>query len=101
MPFTGSHPAAVLPLIGLGLPPAALVIGSMVPDLPYFLPLGHGFQTHTLVAVFTVDPLIGVICLALWSALIGPLAAAVAPVSVRRRLPAPAPRRRGPRAAAV
>ncbi|MDQ7908342.1 DUF4184 family protein [Phytohabitans sp. ZYX-F-186] len=38
MPFTGSHPAAVLPLVRWGLPPAALVIGSMVPDLPYYLP---------------------------------------------------------------
>jgi hypothetical protein len=31
MPFTGSHPAAVLPFFRLGL---VLVIGSMVPDLP-------------------------------------------------------------------
>lgn len=40
MPFTGSHPAAVLPLLRWGLIPSALVIGSMSPDLGYFLPLG-------------------------------------------------------------
>src|SRR3982751_4122954 len=87
MPFTASHPAAVLPLIRLGLPPSALVIGSMGPDLPYFLPVGRGLETHTLVGLFTVDPLLGAVCLALWWALIGPLAAAVAPTAGWRRLP--------------
>jgi len=36
VPFTGSHPAAVLPLLRTPLPSAALVIGSLVPDLPYY-----------------------------------------------------------------
>jgi len=40
MPFTLSHVAAVLPLRRLCGPDrfAALAIGSMTPDLPYFLP---------------------------------------------------------------
>ena len=38
MPVTGSHPAAVLPLMRLGFVPSALVIGSMVPDLPHDFP---------------------------------------------------------------
>ncbi|MEE2045837.1 DUF4184 family protein, partial [Nocardiopsis tropica] len=38
MPFTLSHVAAVLPLARTRLPPAALVVGSVVPDLPYYLP---------------------------------------------------------------
>ena len=38
MPFTGSHPAVVLPLLRIGMPASALVIGSLTPDLPYYLP---------------------------------------------------------------
>ncbi|MFI8207374.1 DUF4184 family protein [Streptomyces sp. NPDC085937] len=37
MPFTLSHPAAVLPLLRLPFSPAALVCGSLAPDVPYFL----------------------------------------------------------------
>ena len=39
MPFTLAHPAAILPLRGLKyLRTAPLVIGAMIPDLPYYLP---------------------------------------------------------------
>lgn len=52
MPFTVSHAAAVLPfrrLSGGRLPLAALMIGSMSPDFPYFLPVGLGrMDTHNL-----------------------------------------------------
>src|SRR4051812_20559570 len=37
MPFTLAHPAAILPLLRHPFVPAALVAGSMAPDLPYFL----------------------------------------------------------------
>ncbi|MEU2602760.1 DUF4184 family protein [Streptomyces hirsutus] len=37
MPFTLSHPAAVLPLMRRPFVPAALVAGAMAPDAPYFL----------------------------------------------------------------
>jgi hypothetical protein len=37
MPFTLAHPAAVIPLLRHPFVPAALVAGSMAPDLPYFL----------------------------------------------------------------
>ncbi len=51
MPFTVSHVAAVLPLAvgrsGRTLVPTALVIGSIVPDLPYFVPPYRGSDwTH-------------------------------------------------------
>jgi len=39
MPFTFSHPAAVLPLARYKLRLSGLVIGSMIPDLVYFLGL--------------------------------------------------------------
>ncbi len=37
MPFTLSHPAAVLPLLRGPFVPVALIAGAIVPDLPYFL----------------------------------------------------------------
>lgn len=42
MPITFAHPAAVVPFTRFGLPLSALVVGSMVPDLPYFLHLSTG-----------------------------------------------------------
>jgi hypothetical protein len=53
MPFTFAHPAAVLPLRrSRYLQTVPLVIGSLVPDLPYFVPtrFGRTFfpDTHTL-----------------------------------------------------
>ncbi|CAN5287528.1 DUF4184 family protein [soil metagenome] len=67
MPFTLSHPAAVLPFLRTPLLPAALVIGSMIPDLPYFLPVGipRGL-THSLVGSFTIDLAMGLIAFAVW-----------------------------------
>ena len=44
MPFTLSHPAAILPFRGTRLDFAALVIGSMMPDIGYFLRLTDGFN---------------------------------------------------------
>lgn len=37
LPFTVSHPAAVLPLMRRPFVPAALVAGAVAPDVPYFL----------------------------------------------------------------
>lgn len=103
MPFTGSHPAAVLPLTYLGLSTPALVIGSLSPDLPYYLPgLPDSALTHSALGVVTVNPVIGLACLALWHALVAPLALAVAPAGARRRIRlAPRARRRRPRRADV
>lgn len=67
MPFTLSHPAAVLPFLHTPLLPAGLVIGSMVPDLPYFLPLGiPRTLTHSLVGSVTVDLAMGLLAFAVW-----------------------------------
>ncbi|WP_436980987.1 DUF4184 family protein [Streptomyces sp. enrichment culture] len=37
LPFTLSHPAAVLPLLRPPFVPAALVMGAVAPDVPYYL----------------------------------------------------------------
>jgi hypothetical protein len=42
--MTLAHPVAVLPLRRFGLPMAAMVIGSMVPDVPLFLRWSSGYQ---------------------------------------------------------
>lgn len=53
MPFTISHAAAVLPLRRFArLPLAALMIGSMSPDFPYFNPWNPELMTHNFPALF-------------------------------------------------
>jgi hypothetical protein len=50
MPYPIAHPAAVLPLFGLmgrWSVPSALVIGSIVPDLWYFVPLAPRAASHS------------------------------------------------------
>ena len=91
MPFTGSHPAAVLPVLRW-LPPSALIIGSMAPDAPFYLPLPAAFaDTHSLAGLISSDLVIGVVAFALWQELLGPAVIAFAPAALRRRLPARVP----------
>src|ERR1700678_3162468 len=58
MPFTFSHPAAVLPIhfrLKTWIPLSALVIGSLVPDAAYYLPMPEHFKqnSHTLLGTFS------------------------------------------------
>ncbi|RKR89645.1 uncharacterized protein DUF4184 [Micromonospora pisi] len=93
MPFTGSHPAAVLPFMRSGLVPSALVIGSMAPDLPYFVPTTFdGTTTHTLASALTVDVLLGGVAFAVWQAALAPFAIAIAPAALRDRIDSRLPR---------
>ena len=51
LPYPIAHPAAVLPLLrpmGRHAVPSALVLGSMVPDLWYFLPFATRAHSHSL-----------------------------------------------------
>ena len=62
MPFTLAHPAAILPLRRLRyLRTAPLVIGALIPDLPYYMPgaLRLRSQTHSFEGSLTVCPLLG------------------------------------------
>ncbi len=81
MPFTFSHPAAVLPLItdGRGRAPlvaSALVAGSLAPDLMFFadslLPgsYGVGRTLHRLWAIPTLDVAVGAALVAGWHGLL-------------------------------
>ena len=80
MPFTLSHPAAVLPLPRWvpALPLTALVIGSMAPDAEYYLPFAPVPRrlTHSFVGVPSVDLLLGLgILITVQLILAAPLAA--------------------------
>jgi NADPH:quinone reductase-like Zn-dependent oxidoreductase len=86
MPFTGSHPAVVLPFLRSPLPASALVIGSMAPDLPFYLPLPQPYATHTWLAAVTTDLLLGLLAWALWHGLLAGAALATAPAALRGRL---------------
>jgi hypothetical protein len=65
MPFTFSHPAAVLPIHSRfknWIPFSALVIGSLVPDAAYYLPMPEYFRnhSHTLLGTFSTSLPLGI-----------------------------------------
>jgi len=67
VPFTVSHVALVLPLARTPLPFAALALGSMSPDLPYFLPVNVTRDfTHSLAGAVTVDLALALVLWAAW-----------------------------------
>ena len=73
---------------GRRLVPAALVIGSMVPDLPYFVPPHRGSDwTHAASGPFTVDLVLGMIVLVVWHFLLYRPLCDFAPWWVSERLP--------------
>jgi hypothetical protein len=90
MPFTGSHPAAVLPLLRWGMPPSALVVGSVVPDVPFYVPIPVSIElTHSLTGAVSVDLLIGAAAFVAWHAVLAPAVVALAPGGLASRLAAP------------
>ena len=92
MPFTPSHAAAILPFLRSPLPAAALVVGSVVPDLPSFVPPGVPRDlSHSLPGVPVVDLPMGIAALALWYLLLRAPVVGLAPAWLRLRLP-PGPR---------
>jgi hypothetical protein len=55
VPYPFAHPAAVLPLVrpmGRFASPSALAIGSMLPDLWYFVPLVERPDSHSIAGLF-------------------------------------------------
>jgi hypothetical protein len=65
MPFTFSHPAAVLPIHSRfknWIPLSALVIGSLVPDAAYYSPMPEHFKqnSHTLFGTFSSSLPLGI-----------------------------------------
>jgi hypothetical protein len=80
VPFTGSHPAAVLPFARSAMPASALAIGSMSPDHPLYLPTPYTEKfSHGIVGVVTVDLICGLAVFLLWRWQLRPFAVEYAP----------------------
>ena len=88
MPFTPSHIAAALPFARTPLIPAALVIGTLQPDLFFYLPVGVNREfTHSWFAVFTFDLAVSLVVFALWQLVFRAPVLDFAPRWVRTRMP--------------
>lgn len=90
MPFTLSHPAAVLPLARRPLVPSALVAGSVAPDVFWFVPRLPGVgltKTHEFASVLWLDPLLALVLLAVFHVLLKRPLLALAPSRLAARLP--------------
>jgi hypothetical protein len=87
MPLSPAHPAAVLPLQRLGLPLSGLVVGSIAPDLPVYLPAGVSYGTTHSGAGIAVDTVLGLILLCLWFLLVRDAVVDLVP-TLRNRAPA-------------
>jgi hypothetical protein len=101
VPFTLSHVVAVLP-VRRWLPPSALVVGAVVPDAPYYLPLPYSSaSTHTWWGTLLLGLPAGVVLLVVFQHVLRAPLTALAPAGLRSRLP-DAPRTvTAPMAAAV
>ena len=89
MPMTLAHPAAVLPLRRYGMPMAALVIGSMIPDVPVFLGWTRAYRvSHSALGVVSVDLVGALVLLWGWNAFGRDALVDLAPDRVRARLAA-------------
>jgi hypothetical protein len=87
--MTLAHPVALLPLRRFGLPMAAMVIGSMVPDVPLFMRWSSGYQvSHSYTGVFTVNLIGALVVLYGWQAFVRDALVDLAPDVVRVRLAA-------------
>lgn len=98
MPFTPGHVVAILPFVRTPLAPAALAIGAMTPDIPYFLPVNLDRDiSHSLAGAPTIDLLVGVAAFVMWVALLRAPVLDYCPAWLRERMaPAARWRVRGP-----
>ncbi|MBM6403803.1 DUF4184 family protein [Phycicoccus sp. CSK15P-2] len=93
MPFTPAHVAAVLPVIRVRsrwVVPVAWVVGSMVPDLAWFLVGSRAYGLgHSALGLVTLDLALGVVLVAGWRFVaLGPVRD-LAPTALAERLPRP------------
>ena len=92
MPFTLAHPAIMIPLQTRasryqGLL-SALIIGSMIPDFNYFLPLGvTRFESHTWFALLWFSLPLGLVFYLIYHSLLAPVVYSFLPGKFQRRIP--------------
>jgi hypothetical protein len=101
MPLTPTHMLAIVPIAAAfdeTLPFSALAIGSMIPDLPLFVPLVPGYQvTHSFAGVFTACLPLGVLVFVGFQYMLKRPLLALMPVGFQRRCASVARPRPGPR----
>ena len=92
VPFTLAHPAAVIAVARGPFVPSALVLGSMAPDLTYYVtlplldPTGTLLtRTHHVSSVFWLDPLIALVLLVAFHALLKRPVVALLPAAAAER----------------
>lgn len=90
MPITFAHPVAAIPLrwplARLGVL-SALVIGSIVPDVPLFVPIGVSRgASHSLAGLFTFCLPVGILAYLLYDLLLEEPITALMPDGLQRRL---------------
>ena len=91
MPFTLAHPAIILPIERAARRYqgvlSALIIGSMMPDFSYFLPLGvTRYESHTWLAVLWFCLPVGLIFYLLYHTLLIPVICSLLPKKLRQRM---------------
>ena len=92
MPLTFAHPLAVVPFRRTRLVFPALVVGSMVPDLPHFMPFIWSYETsHSILGSLLCSVTAGMLILGIWETLLFPALDSTVPDRLRRW---PPPRRR-------
>ena len=92
MPFTPSHAAAALLFTRTPLFPAALVAGSVAPDLPYYLPLPIGRDlTHEPIGVISIDLVLALLAFLVWQLALRTPVLDLSPAWLRERMPQRSP----------
>ncbi len=87
MPFTLAHAAAALPFRRLPVVPSALVVGTMAPDIEYFLRFGpRGGFGHTFTGAFLVSLPLALLVLWMFHALVKAPLIQLSRESIRLRL---------------
>lgn len=89
MPFTFSHPAAVVPFIKRSekLSVSAMVIGSIVPDLEFYFKLRLDENIgHKAAGIFLFDFPVALLCFFLFQSLIKTILFQFSPVFIQRRI---------------
>jgi hypothetical protein len=86
MPNPIAHPAASIPFAKVGLVFSALAIGSLAPDVGYFIDFRINFFMYTLPGLFLFDVPVGFVLLLLFHTLIKWPLLSLLPVSLQRRL---------------
>ena len=91
MPFTPTHILAILPIAAIkrwSLPFSALVIGSMIPDFPLFVPFSPKYDTtHSPLGLFTACLPLGLAVLWIYQGVMKRPLIELLPDAIRRRLP--------------